>query len=168
MPRHWKSIALVAVAVLAFAGCGGDDDDGSESENNPPTATTGAAGTASSSGVSTEGTFTAEELEQWGEDLVDAIATGDRDELTALLTGIVPQERIDEIAACKADDLTMDNVFVTVVVEPPTMSIEGTVDVTQGGDTETKVVLWNTELSEVSEGVYTLSSLPSGCPFVFQ
>jgi hypothetical protein len=167
MSRHWIVVLIMALAVTAFAGCGGDDDS-DDTESSDPTATTAAPGTASSSGVSTEGTFTAAELEQWGQDLVSAIATGDQAALTDLLTGIVPQERIDEIAACKPDDLTMDNVFVTVVVDPPAMSMEGTVDVTQGGDTETKVVLWNTELSEVSDGVYTLSSPPSGCPFVFQ
>jgi hypothetical protein len=167
MSRHWIVVLIMALAVTAFAGCGGDDDS-DDTESSDPTATTAAPGTASSSGVSTEGTFTAAELEQWGQDLVSAIATGDQAALTDLLTGIVPQERIDEIAACKPDDLTMDNVFVTVVVDPPAMSMEGTVDVTQGGDTETKVVLWNTELSEVSDGVYSLSSPPSGCPFVFQ
>ncbi len=166
MHRRWLPIVLMVLAVVAIAGCGSDDDD--DTDSNAPTATTAAAGATSASGVTTEGTFTAEELEVWGQDLVTAIATGDSAALTSLLTGIVPQERIDEIAACKPDDFSADNIFVTVIVDPPTMRIEGTVDVTSGGNTETKVVLWNTELTEVSEGVYTLSSLPSGCPFVFQ
>ena len=167
MPRRWLAVVLMVIAAVTFAGCNGDDSD-ADTDINDPTATIGASGAVSASGDSADGTFTAEELEQWGEDLVTAIATGDSAALTSLLTGIVPQERIDEIAACKPDDLTMDNVFVSVVVEPPSMSIDGTVDVTKDGDTETKVVNWSTELSEVSEGVYTLSALQSGCPFVYQ
>ncbi|HYI16367.1 MAG TPA: hypothetical protein VEX37_13310 [Thermomicrobiales bacterium] len=167
MHRRWLAVVLMVIAVVALAGCGSDNDD-DNTDSNAPTATIAASGGTSASGVSTEGTFTAEELELWGEDLVTAIATGDNAALTSLLTGIVPQERIDEIAACKPDDFSADNIFVSVIVDPPTMRIEGTVDVTSGGNTETKVVLWNTELTEVSEGVYNLSSLPSGCPFVFQ
>jgi hypothetical protein len=171
MARRWLAVILMVFAVVAFAGCGSDDDDNNNNDNadtNAPTATVGAAGAVSSPGDTPAGTFTAAELEQWGQDFVAAIASGDPAKLTAVLGGIVPQERIDEIAACKPDDLTMDNIFVSVVVDPPSMSIDGTVDVTQGGETSTKVVVFNTELSEVSEGVYTLSSLPSGCPFAFQ
>ena len=167
MARRWLPVMLMVVFAVVFAGCGGDDDD-DESDTNTPTATVGASGAVSSPGDLPAGTFTAEELEQWGQDFIAAIASGDVAQLTSVLTGIVPQERIDELAACKPDDLTVDNVFVSVVVDPPSMSIDGTVDVTQGGETNTKVVIFNTELSEVSEGVYTLSSLPSGCPFAFQ
>jgi hypothetical protein len=166
MARWWLTVLLVTLAMAFVAGCGDDDDADNQNDaaSSDTTATTGSGG----SSAANTGTFTAAELEQFGQDFVNAVAQGDREALTSLLTGVVPQERIDELAACKPADMTVDNVFVSVVVEPPAMRLTGTVDVTQGGDTETKVVNWNTEISEVSEGEYTLSALGSGCPFIFQ
>ncbi len=158
--RRVLAALLIPVVVLAMVGCGGGDDDGGS-----PTAT---VATSSGSATSGDNTFTADELETFATDLVTAIINGDKEQLTELLTGIVPQQRIDELAACKPADMTVSNVDIAVNVSPPTMNISGTVDVTQNGKTETKVITWNTELSRTSDGQYTLSALPSGCPFVFQ
>ena len=159
--RSVLSGVAVLLLLVPLVACGGDDADDS-GDSAQPTAT------AATDATSSPGTFTTAELEQFGRDLIVAIAEGDREALTALVKDIVPQERIDEIAACKPDDLTIDDGNVSVVIEPPTMRIGGTVDVTSDGNTVTRGVSWNTELSEVSSGVYVLSALPSGCPFIFQ
>lgn len=163
MTRLFSGVLLLALLAVALVGCGGDDDDDDAAS---PTATASSGG---SSSTPPAGTYTTEQLQTFGTELVSALASGDPEQLAAVLGGVVPQERIDELAACKTDDMSFDNVDVAVTVDPPSMSLNGTVDRTKGGDTETLVVVWDTELSEVSPGLYTLSGLlPSGCPFIFQ
>jgi hypothetical protein len=160
-------LVLILFAVT-LTSCGGDDDDDAATDSSAPTATTGTSGGAAGTEGTADGLYTTDELQQFGTDFVNAVVSGDKDALTAVLSGVVPQSRIDELAACKTDDMETSNVFVSVIVEPPIMRLSGTVDVTTGGSTETKVVNWQTELSEVSPGVYTFSSLGEGCPFIFQ
>jgi hypothetical protein len=163
--RLYASVLLIALIAVALVGCGGDDDD----DDDEPAAATATTASSGASGTPAAGTFTVEQLETFGTSLVQALASGDPAALTAVLGGLVPQERIDELAACKTDDMTFSNIDVHVAVDPPSMQLNGTVDRTQNGETETLVVLWDTELSEVSPGLYTMSGLlPSGCPFIFQ
>ncbi|HEX5166603.1 MAG TPA: hypothetical protein VFV93_14460 [Thermomicrobiales bacterium] len=168
MIRHAMLMMVVVLLAVSLTGCGGDDDDDDATDSSGTTATTGTTSDAAGTEGVADSLYTTAELEQFGTDLVNAVASGDKDALTATLSGVVPQSRIDELAACKPADLETSNVFVSVIVEPPVMKMSGTVDVTTGGDTQTKVVNWQTELSEVSPGVYTFSSLGEGCPFIFQ
>lgn len=156
--RRWLLwVTMVTVLLALVAGCGGDDDGDDGDDADSPTAASGDSPT-----------FTREDLEALGADLVTAIVDGDRDALAELLTGVVGEERIDELAACKQEDMTFENANVAVVVETPTMRISGTIDVTQGGSTNTRTIDWQTEVSEVSDGVYLLSAPPPGCPVFMQ
>src|SRR5262245_28867907 len=92
MKRLYASVLLIALVAVALAGCGGDDDDG----DDEPATVTSVAGTSEVTGTPVPGTFTAEELEEFGTALVQALASGDEAELTAVLGGLVPEERIEE------------------------------------------------------------------------
>lgn len=153
MKRWLLIVATLAMLGTVVAGCGDDDDD--KTDSTP-------------SGSSSAQTFTREQLESAGVTLVEAIADGDRDALANLLSGAVSEERIAELAACKQADMTFSNANVAVIVDTPTLRISGTIDATQGGSTNTRTIDWQTEVSEVSDGVYLLSAPPQGCPLFMQ
>jgi hypothetical protein len=147
MVRYGMFMLVFSIVAITLTGCGGDDDTDAGTSPTVPAATTS---TSSDTTGTADGLYTADELEQFGIDLVNAVASGDRDALTAALSDVVPQSRIDELVACKPADMETSNVLVSVIVEPPIMRMSGTVDVTTGGETETKVVNWQTEVSAIS------------------
>ena len=71
MMRLWSGVLLIALLAAALVGCGGDDDD---DDDEPATVTT-AVETAEASGTAPAGTFTADQLREFGTELVNALAS---------------------------------------------------------------------------------------------